>query len=377
MINNQNFFIEAHIADIHFGALDPKVQYNILKEQFIEKLYRLPILDIISIDGDIFHHKFMANNESVSIACYFISDLIELCAVKNSTLLIIAGTYSHDAGQVKLFYPLMMQAKERGIDVRIIEDIQFQYVKGKKILCIPELYGVPEERYKQFLYHSGVYDACYMHGTYVNAIYGKNIPELNSEREPVFCMNHFSMCAGPIISGHVHKPGCFDKHFYYSGSPYRWQFGEEEDKGFLFLLQDLRTRVYAVQFQPIISDKYVTLNLDYMLNQNPQEIINYVSKIMQEQNIRFIRLQFTQNSVEKLNMLQTYYRNNSNVTIETKLKNDNVVQDIKEVEERYGQYDYLFDKNISPEQKLAQYINQCEGSVFITKEDLINILSNI
>ena len=76
-------------------------------------------------------------------------------------------------------------------------------------------------------------------------------------------------------------------------------------------------------------------------------------------------------------MLQTYYRNNSNVTIETKLKNDNVVQDIKEVEERYGQYDYLFDKNISPEQKLAQYINQCEGSVFITKEDLINILSNI
>ena len=28
------------ISDIHFGAIDPKVEYQILEEQFISKLYQ-------------------------------------------------------------------------------------------------------------------------------------------------------------------------------------------------------------------------------------------------------------------------------------------------------------------------------------------------
>ena len=43
---NNNFnqkrgsLIEVHIADIHFGVIDPKVQYTILLEQFINKINR-------------------------------------------------------------------------------------------------------------------------------------------------------------------------------------------------------------------------------------------------------------------------------------------------------------------------------------------------
>ena len=40
---------EVHISDIHFGAFDPKVQYNILKEQFLDKINQLPRIDLISI----------------------------------------------------------------------------------------------------------------------------------------------------------------------------------------------------------------------------------------------------------------------------------------------------------------------------------------
>lgn len=374
---NKDFFVEAHIADLHFGALDPKYQYDILKDQFVGKLEKFPFLDIVSINGDLFHHKFMANSDAVMYCCQLVSDLIELCGRKHSTLIIIAGTYSHDADQIKLLYPLAQQASLRGIDVRIVEDVRFEYVNGKKILCIPELYGRGAVFYNNFLYGNGMYDSCYMHGTYAGAIFGKDVPNLNSPREPVFCINDFQYCIGPIISGHVHHPGCFNKHFYYCGSPYRWQFGEEEEKGFIILFQDIRSHVYSVQYEQIVSDKYITINLDSMINGDPQKIIAYISQVMREENIKYIRVRFTQDNAENLNILQTYFRGNNRVSIETKIKRDNVVQDLDEVEAKYGKYDYLFDKNISPEKKLTQYINQCEGSVFITLEDLVNILKNL
>ena len=40
-------------------------------------------------------------------------------------------------------------------------------------------------------------------------------------------------------------------------------------------------------------------------------------------------------------------------------------------------YNYLFDKNLSPEQKLIQYINQEEGNDFWTVDKFINFMSYI
>lgn len=373
----KDIFIEAHIADIHFGAMDVNKQYKILKEQFIDRLMDMPILDIVSINGDLFHHKFMANSTVVLVALQFIYDLIGVCKAKDATLIVISGTYSHDADQIKLIYPLAQQAWDNGVDVRIVEKISFEWIKNKLVLCIPEEYGKPMQYYTDPLYHSGIYDACYMHGTYRGSIYGKDIPSLNTSREPVFEMANFCNCAGPIISGHVHTPGCFDKHFYYCGSPYRWQFGEEEDKGFIVLLQDFSSRNYAVYYQPIISDKYVTINLDDMIDKDPKTIVEYVADRMRREDIKYLRIQITKSNPQNLSVLETYYRNNSNVKIDSKAHGDNVVQRLEEVKKEYSGYDYLFDKNISPEKKLVQYINQSEGSVFITYEDLVDILKGL
>ena len=224
---NDGMFIEAHIADIHFGAMNPNLQYGILKDQFINKLAKMPILDIVSVNGDIFDHKFMASSDAIAVAQYFIKDLISVCAMKNATLIIIGGTYSHDADQIKLFYPLAEQARNI-CDIRIVEECRYEYVKGKRILCIPELYGKGKQFYRNLMFGNGVYDSCYMHGTYAGSIYGKELPDLDSQREPVFCINDFGFCAGPIISGHVHNARCFDSHFYYCGSPYRWSFAEAD-----------------------------------------------------------------------------------------------------------------------------------------------------
>ena len=384
----ENLFVESVISDLHFGATDSNEQYKILKDQFLNKLIELPVLDMVVIAGDIFHRKFMANSDAVSVACYFISELIDICGTKNATLIIISGTYSHDADQIKLFYPLAQQARSRGIDVRIIEEISFEMVKGKRILCIPELYGRGYDYYANYLFNNGgspivndpedrYYDACYMHGPSVNAVYGKTTPNLDSEREPVFCIDDFVYCLGPIISGHVHQPNCFESHFYYCGSPYRWQFGDEPDKGFVILIQDIRSHYYTVKYEEIISDKYITMDLDYLLDNDPNQTIHYINNLREQENIKYIKVVFSHYNPENLSIIQTYFHNDKNVTIVDKSKNINVAKDVSEVEERYKDYDYITNTSMSPEAKLVYYINQYKGSAFLTVEELTKILKDI
>ena len=368
---SSKIFVEAHIADIHFGATNPRYQYQILKEQFIDQISKLPYLDIVSINGDIFHHKFMANSDAVMFACYFIQDLIEVCRQKNSTLLIISGTALHDADQLKLFYHYI----GNGVDVRIIEQMRFEYVKGKKILIIPELYGKGKQFYNSFLRGKELYDACYMHGTYMGSIFGKDIPNLDSNREPVFCMEDFRNCLGPIISGHVHKSGCFDKDFYYCGSPYRWQFGEEEDKGYLILLHNIQTREYCVNFEPITSYRYDTINLDSMLQSDPKEVIDYI-KQKKSEGIQHIRVQFTESNDANLAVIRENFRNDSDVVIDTKGKNESVQEAIQEAVDKQKGMDFIFDKSISPMDKLIMYIKTQEQGIVVTSDDLIQLLSD-
>ena len=362
-------FVEAHISDIHFGATDPAKQFKILKEQFLDYIDKLQVLDIVSINGDIFDHKFMANSDAVMYACNFIELLISICARKNATLIIIAGTALHDADQLKLFYHYVGGPA----DIRIVERVQFEYIKGKTVLVIPELYNMGREYYEQFLYNSGYYDSCYLHGTYKGAIFGKDTPELDSAREPVFAMSHFIHCKGPIIAGHVHTPGCFDKHFYYCGSPYRWRFGEEEEKGFLILLHNIETMQYYIHFEPIKSFRYDTINLDDMLTGDPKQVIDYI-KNKQAEGIDYIRVQFTRNEESKLAIIQAYFRNNSRVKIDANIKNQAVVEESKDLDAHYKQYDFLFDKAATPYEILAKYINHEEGSTFITADDLIALI---
>jgi len=366
-------FVEVHIADIHFGAINPNLQYNILKEQFLDVISSMETLDIVSIDGDIFEHKYMANSNAVMYACYFMEELVRICRMKNTTLIIIGGTYEHDADQLKLFYKYANVNSEA--DVRIIEEVRFEYIKGKKILIIPELYAKGKEYYEKFLFHSGLYDALYMHGTLVNTVYGKTTPSLDSARDPVFCIEDFINCAGPIIAGHVHTPGCHGMYFYYCGTPIRCKFGQEEDKGYLILLHNIDTREHYTYFKTVKSFRYDTINLDNMIEQDPKIVIDYINNL-QANGIDNIRVEITKNISENINVVRNYYRSNPNVKIEADFKNDKVLQDIKILSEKYNDYEYLKGPG-TPESKLAQYINQNEGCIFITADELKALLKNL
>lgn len=359
----QDFFVEAHIADIHFGVIDPYTTYRILMDQFVAPLSEMQTLDIVSIDGDLFEHKFMASSDAVVYAIYFVQALIEVCRQKNAALLLISGTGSHDADQMKLFFPY---TKREDVDVRVIMTTRFEYVKGKRILCIPEQYNRGESFYNGFLVNAGVYDACYMHGTFKGGIAGKNERDLDGTREPVFDIEDFGGCLGPIISGHNHVFSSYgDGSFFYVGSPIRWKFGEEQAKGWILLFHNTRERWFKVHFEPIVSFRYDTLRLGDIMVSDPNTIIRYIDQV-KSAGIDFLRIQFTVNDGDKIALLKAYYRNRKDVVLENvadKHRRDLVQEklDSMDADQRQMVAD-LTNPNLTPEEKLVIYMNRKEGN---------------
>lgn len=367
--------IEIHTADLHFGAMNPKVQYEILCEQLLNKIINVPF-DIFSINGDIFDHKFMSNSDVIMYACMFIDKVVSLCRQKGATFFIIAGTESHDAGQLKLFYHYL---DDPTIDIRIVEEARFEYTKNAKILCIPELYNKGEEYYEDLL-KDDCYDTVFMHGTYKGSIFQLNPKGLDSDREVTFKFDDFSLCKGPIISGHVHIQGCFDGYVYYCGSPYRWQFGEEQAKGFLIVLHNLDTQEHYTHFEEIQSFRYDTINLDNMLIQDPKEVIKYITEL-KNNGIDHIRVEFNnvnEDNLANFNIINNYYKTTNTVKIKSSYsETQKVMKENSNILDQYSEYDYILDPNLQPTEIFCRYVNQQKGFEYITVDKLIEVLNEI
>lgn len=372
-ITKKGTLIVASIADLHFPAnrIGPKTQCEILEQQFLQKIENLPKLDLVTIVGDLYDHKVLASSDAVLYASIFVGKLIEICKTKQASLIIIQGTASHDANQLRLYYHYM---QDPSVDVRIVTQIQFEYVKGAKILCIPELYGIDESVYHKFLYGSGFYDMAFMHGTFEGAIYGNNVG--NSR---LFTMQDFGNCNGPIIAGHVHHPGCFSKHFYYCGSPYAWGFDDDHEKGFILFSMNLDNRRYYINWEQIHSFIYRTIVIDNKAINDPHGIITYIDKIKREQGIDFIRIRF-ENPVSKTErlMLSGNYRDDESVKIEFPDTEAEIM--IQKQNEDYNdiftKYPYLFDNSISDEERFCAYINTLKGDGYITVDELRSIIED-
>lgn len=367
----RGLFIAAHIADLHFSAFEAKKQYQILREQFISVIDQLPKLDLISIDGDYFDHKLMGSSEGIYYGTQLMDDIIHVAQRHHSTILMIHGTFSHDADQLKIFYHLQNNPE---VDIRIHTGLAIEQVGNARILCIPELYGLDEKEYQHYLHQSGYYDMALMHGTFEGSVYGNNVGQGR-----LFNIHDFSNCKGFIIAGHVHRPGCFESYFYYCGCPYRYKFGEEESKGFLITIQDLDTNRHYCHFQEIISDTYTTLQLDHVQDKNPQVLIERINATKIEQHIDFLKVKFNfpMDGADKT-IIQNYYRTNPCIFVEFMSNMEERIYHEKEASQSTivgDQYSFILDNKISDIEKFVTFVNMKEGKNIISVEKLKDILS--
>lgn len=366
---NRGILITAHISDLHFPVIDPKKQYSILEDQFIRKLESIPKLDLICVNGDIFDHRIQLSSEGTLYASMFIARLVEIAKSHNATLIILQGTLSHDANQLKIYYHYMQRTD---VDVRIVTNIRFEMVKNARILCIPELYGIPEEYYQEYLFGSGFYDLCIMHGTIHGAVYGDNVGNGR-----LFRIEDFLNCAGPIISGHIHKPAVFNNHFYYCGSPYRWRFDDDHFKGFILMSYNLDSRMYYLDYEEIISDTYKTISISQLINNDPIETINYIRSLKEKENIDFIRVKFESNIPGASRMsLNNQFRNDDSVVLDFYSPEKEIAKQAEEkIKEDGEKLLFLLDPKLTDEQKFVYYVNYLkQDEKYLTIEELENIL---
>lgn len=365
-----NTIVSAHISDIHFPVMDPRKQYDILCDQFIYKLQLLNQLNLVCINGDLFDHKVMTSSDATYYASLFIAKLVELCKDKNATLIILQGTISHDNNQIKMYYHYM---ERMDVDVRIVTNIQFETVKYARILCIPEFNNLAEEIYDRYLNKSGFYDMCIMHGNFKGAVY-----EDSPSNSRIFTIDDFINCRGPIISGHIHKPGCHSGHFYYCGSPYRWRFDDDHDKGFILMVMDTVSRNYQIENIPIISDSYKTIHLEGLIN-DAKDTIDYIEKYKKDNLIDNLRIKFAKDiDMTSKMILNNYFRDRNDIVL-IYYSNEKELQETAEhkIMEQSKEYWFLLDNSMTDMQKFIMWVNShAKDDNYITEDELTTIMNS-
>ena len=366
--NPDGTLLQVHIADIHFGSIDPSVTYSILTEQFIKPISMINF-DLLCIDGDLFDKKFLASSPAVDYANRFINDLANLCSIKGATMILLGGTKSHDADQLSMFYGYM---QSDAVDFRVVEHLGFEYVKGYKILCIPEEYGRPQNDYVNAFCE--VYDLCILHGTVVGSVYGANKYVLESRKAPVFSLDCFGSCRGPVIAGHVHKAACYGGNTYYVSNPIRYKFGEEEDKGYAIVVQGPYGHYY--KFMEIESFQYHTVNLSSIVYNDPSDVVRYLNNLKLA-GVDYIRLNVDINDQQTQQLVEKAYLADKRITIKRYTETSHSVEDIVEEtgNSKYSEFGFLFDNNTDGYTKFVNFINYNEGKPIITVDQLKKLLS--
>jgi DNA repair exonuclease SbcCD nuclease subunit len=241
----------AVISDIHFGANYSQTLdlYNALKKNFINKLKASPP-DIIVIGGDLFDRKLSVNSSEAALCNDFIINL--KLTFPSTYILLIKGTRAHDLDQLNLFKPLVDEK------FRIYEQVTVEYICDMKLLIIPEEYFPDKKVYDKYLKVTDPYDFVFFHGLFSHA---GSYAKASNPNKICFSWDDFKdNVYGKVIGGHIHKRVSY-KNIEYTNSFDRWIHGEEEDKGYIILSYNNKTKK-VLSFDFIInkdSHKYITV----------------------------------------------------------------------------------------------------------------------
>ena len=153
-------------------------------------------------------------------------------------------------------------------------------------------------------------------------------------------------------------------------------FGEEEEKGYLICAHDLDSGYQHVDFQPIRSSRYITIDIKDIISNDPQQVIAYIDNLRKEQGLDYLKIKF-KHPVEGSTkvILNNYYRNSRTTFVEFM----SVMEEQKAMSETNNdieeEYNFILDDSLSDMEKFVMYVNLKEGTEFITVDRLKEILA--
>ena len=363
------------IGDIHFGYYPAELLYKEFK-LVINSITK--DIDVVFIAGDYFDTKLSLSSKHSIYAIKTFCDILDKCEQTNTKLRMIRGTASHDPENQLV--NLSSIAKSSKVDFKLYLTVgEEELFPDFNVLYVPEEYMEnKDEYYKEFF--NKKYQCIIGHGMFEETNYVTN-KTLNMKKYPVFNSEFIEkICDGPIIFGHIHKSQKIRNRIMYTGSFTRSRYGEEEDKG--FVISTYETENNSTDFKFIINDKATKFDTVSILDTSEifslllNEQIQFIKEMISTYKKDKLRIKINipknyDNTKVFIDSVTTVFGNMENVDI---VIMDNTKEETKQktkeiVDKLMLKYNFIFDKSISYEEKIQQFIYNKKGE----KIDLENI----
>ena len=357
------------ISDVHVGAIPIEKLYQEYKYQFIDRIKKMKDLDYVIICGDWFDHKLFLNEKESYYSYKMIQDLIDVCK-KDIKIRFVYGTESHECNQYDIISTITR------VDIKVIKYVEEEELfPDLHILYVPEEHILDKkEYYKKYFNNEKKYDYVFGHGIIREGMREAAVKNDNQgskrKKVPVFSTAELrKICKGQVFFGHYHVNTDLDDVFYV-GSFTRWEFGQEEPKGFYEINCDIEKEKYKEKFiENTMAEIFQTISYGY---QNPvfqnvdsmEKKLNEIDKLIDTKAFDNIRFQFNipsdcENPEFIMNYIKERYKFKENIKvnfthgyIEEKRKHEK-----EELKKENDKYAFIFDKNMPFENKTAYFIN--------------------
>lgn len=362
--------INAHISDVHFGCMPTDRLIKELRSEFLYKLKMLPRVDILFIQGDVYNHELSLNSKDAKASLEFLDEVTDICKCVRA----IKGTRNHDHEQLR-----NLKFLDKKVDFRIIETVQIEYIKGCKILYLPEEYMEdPDEYYEDYFnVEDDTYDYIIGHGMIDKMAFNNYNSEKHIKTAPVYSSKQLSrICAGPVSLGHVHSAYHW-RNIFYTGSFTRWCQGEELPKGFAITIYNPDTQNYIlIPVRNRAARTYIKRNFTRKLEKYTlDELIEIIRWKQRKHSIFMLEIVFikTKNTEAKIMAIKNAFMRNKHIKITILNDNDNTNTFEEIFNNTDDEYDFLFE-DISKYEKLSRFIKLENNSVI--SPERINELVN-
>lgn len=363
-------------ADLHIGVMDHSHTYDTLENirNILTEYKKEGPIDFIIVGGDLFDKQLYANDLNVTIAV----KIIVLFILHADVVRFINGTSSHDADQYHLMEPfeeLNGKFGELNFNARVINTVEAEeLLPGLDVLYLPEEYIYDQKSYYKD-YFKEKYDYVFGHGMIYEAFEGKlEKPKKNPvdrRKAPVFSSAKLAdLVRGKVYFGHYHiHTEMNEGKVCYVGSFNRWQFGEEEDKGFYQIYCDPEKGDYRDTF--VVNQralKYTTITYGYkdsvFSSAEDMELeAKKISKIKLKYEIDYLRVIFNipvgyENPEGLITFFRNYFKNVKGVNLEfnngyveeKRIKRKTSIKDLPE------EYKVILDENVPEEEKIRIFL---------------------
>lgn len=358
------------ISDIHIGSKNIENLYEEYKKIFIENLKKDNV-DFVIICGDYFDHKLFLNEKDSAYAYAMMVDIIE-ATNKDTKIRLIYGTESHECNQYEIISKLSTIYNR---DIKVIKYVTDEFLyQDLHILYLPEEHlHNKDEYYSKYFENDKTYDYIFGHGVIREAMKeaATQIETQSKKRKtvPVFSTAELRrICKGETYFGHYHV-NCDMDDVFYVGSFSRWQFGEEEAKGFYKITCDTTKNKYKHEFiENTMAPVYKTISFGYEnkvfeSHDDMEKSLNRIDDIFKDNILDHVRFVFNiPSDYEDPEFLMLYLKERYKFNNNVKLEITNGYIDMKrkqqkeEVKKENDKYSFIFDRSMSLEDKTSYFI---------------------